>query len=357
VIRAARAAGRLLAVAVAAACGPTPHAAAPKPSPAAPPRFGGLDAYGSPKLDAAALAALEPDARALVATVDEAEARRLQDSLLARVNALGDFAFVQPSLVTYYPPDGQVAYLTIDVVERADGARRLRFCAAPTGKHADPAGLVAAWRAYQDKYFELLQQGKVAAENKPCPAWHCLGDPTDPALRAWAEKFVTDVPAHGDELAAILADDADARARAAAAFLLAYLPDGKRVVALELAALDDPEAEVRNNAMRVLAFIAMEHADLDVPIEPILPALDGPLTTDRNKALAIVAGLVHRPGGVEKYRAAIVGAGDVLLRLLALQQPNNHDFAWDILRTVSGQELDERDLDGYAAWLRNQRAP
>jgi hypothetical protein len=37
------------------------------------------------------------------------------------------------------------------------------------------------------------------------------------------------------------------------------------------------------------------------------------------------------------------------LRLLKLEQPNNHDPAYRILRTVSGENFGERD---YAAWER-----
>ena len=51
----------------------------------------------------------------------------------------------------------------------------------------------------------------------------------------------------------------------------------------------------RNNAARVLSDVAHHHPEIAIPLEPVLRGLDGPTTTDRNKAAAIVDGLVRRP--------------------------------------------------------------
>lgn len=57
-------------------------------------------------------------------------------------------------------------------------------------------------------------------------------------------------------------DDCDAHHRGSAAFLIAYTPDGKRVVDALLPALRDPSPYVRNNASRVLAAMAHDHPEI-----------------------------------------------------------------------------------------------
>lgn len=84
------------------------------------------------------------------------------------------------------------------------------------------------------------------------------------------------------------------------------------------------------------------------------PDLDGPTTTDRNKAAAIVDGLVRRPDSSNLRHEVIARAGPTLLKLLALGQPNNHDFAYQILKQVSGQDFGEHDVDRWRAWLLQQ---
>jgi hypothetical protein len=341
------------AVAVAVAvelfgCGRRPSPP-PPPPPAAPGAvsFGGLDAYGSAAFDAPVLARFGPDARRLVET-DPPGGR---DLLGDKVQALGDFIWTDVAVVTYFEAGGQVAYVTIDVVERKDAARRMPFRAAPTGTVADPEDLSATWQSYEAKLFTLLSAGAVSAEYKPCPAWHCHGDYDHPELRPLVEKLITRVPVHVDDLAHVLRADRDPVKRAGAAFALAHAPDGARLVALMLEAMTDDSALVRNAAMRVLADIAHRHPDLAMPIEPFLGAIDWPSTTDRNKALAIIAGLLARPDGARHRDLVARRAGPTLVALLRLRQPNNHDFAWVILKAVSGREYDDRDEAAWTAWL------
>ncbi len=48
-------------------------------------------------------------------------------------------------------------------------------------------------------------------------------------------------------------------------------------------------------------------------------------------------------------------AGATLLAMLRLQQPNNHDFAYSILKRISGQSFGERDYAAWEAWLSTVR--
>ena len=40
--------------------------------------------------------------------------------------------------------------------------------------------------------------------------------------------------------------------------------------------------------------------------------------------------------------------------MLRLEQPNNHDQAYDVLKAISGQGYGERDYDAWAAWLKKR---
>ncbi|HMG23975.1 MAG TPA: hypothetical protein VK607_21720, partial [Kofleriaceae bacterium] len=204
----------VLAFALAAACGRS--ASAPPPAAARP---------------AAAAATARPDQEARLIAVDvfdtdpssveHVQARHgdalralLRDPADANVRAVteairadGGYAYVEPSTVTYYEPQGRISYLTIDIVDQRDVAQRMAFSPRPTGTHADPGGLIAAWQAYEAAAFSLLARGELSAPPADCPSFHCFGDPRQPALRSLAAEMAARVPAHVDELATILRDD------------------------------------------------------------------------------------------------------------------------------------------------------
>jgi len=272
-------------------------------------------------------------------------------ALFAAIRGLGDFAYVEPALVGYFEPDGTKYYLTIDFVDRDDADRRMAFSPDPTGDYPDPAGLLAAWDEYNAKTMELIRSREMSPQRVDCPALHCLGNSAHPQVKAYLERFAAEVPAHVDELQTILRDDHADRKRGAAAYLLAYAPDRPAAIKAILAAFADSSAYVRNNAMRVIADVATYHPTLDVPLEPVLTALSYPATTDRNKAAAILDGLLARPDADEHRDEVATRAGATLVAMLRLQQPNNHDFAYRILKTISGQDFGERNYEAWEAWL------
>ncbi len=271
--------------------------------------------------------------------------------VVKEIETLGDFAQIEPALIGYYEPDGMKYYLTLDFVDRADAARRRPFFAAPTGTHEDPEALLADWHEYEKRVFALMGAQKMSPDRVACPAFHCLGDSTNPEVKPLFDGIVTRAPRHVAELAAILHDDKSPGKRGTAAYVLAFSSDGVALVKLLLPSINDPDSLVRNNVMRVLYDIAAYHPEVDVPLDPVLAALDFPETTDRNKASAVVSALLKRPGA-ESLRCPIAQrAGTTLLAMLRLEQPNNHGFAYIILKALSGKDLGERNYDAWQAWL------
>jgi hypothetical protein len=316
----------------------------------------GIDVYGTTRVDVAWVKDhLGDKIDRLVATEDEAEHKQLKTEITDAIRAqYKDLGWVELSGITYFKPEGQQAYVTIDVVEKRDLRARRTFRAPPTGDPEDPAGLLAAWKEYEALFFTLLRAGQITPVRVECPAFHCIGGYEHEKFKPFGERFLRDVPPNEARLIRVLREDKDGEDRATAAFLLAHIHDGKKLVALMLSALDDPSSLTRNNATRVLVDVARHHPELAIPLPPILHLLDGPTTTDRNKAVAVLSGLVARPDGAKLHRQVIQQAGPTLLKLLALEQPNNHDFAYQILKDVSGRDFGERDIAAWQQWLRAQ---
>ncbi|MGK3997729.1 HEAT repeat domain-containing protein [Sorangium sp. So ce1024] len=334
----------------------TPAASvAPAAPPAAPrPVLRAVDVYGTDRFDGAWVATRFGDVlQRWLDTEDQAERKALNkeivDVILAEHKAIG---WIELSPIIYFDR-GEVlnAYVTVDVVERRDMEERLSFGPHPSGDFEDPAGLLAAWKDYQDTFFSMVYEKEIGPGRVACPAFHCLGGYEHEKLRPYGERFVNDVPPNEDELIRILKEDKDPEDRGAAAFLLAHIKDGEKLVSLMLPVLNDPDALVRNNAMRVLMDVAMLHHDVPIPLTPFLKALDGPTTTDRNKAAGVTWGLINRPEGTKLHAQVIKEAGPTLLKLLKLEQPNNHDIAYRILKKVSGRDFPERDRAAWEKWL------
>jgi hypothetical protein len=241
------------------------------------------------------------------------------------------------------PP--QQVHVAIDVVEQADAARRMPFRMKPAQELDDPGGVLALWMEYQQKMSDLALAGTpMRVDENNCPVLHCIAPFDLPELAPYLPRLDSGAREHEGELYAVAANSADASERATALFVLAHTNDAQRLAPVLGRAIYDPSAGVRNNAMRVLMFLAQRRADVDFPIRDLIAALDFPSSTDRNKAAYTVAALAEQPPYRDAIRAEAVPAA---LRLLRLETPNNHDPAYEILRRVSGETYGDRD---YAAW-------
>lgn len=309
-----------------------------------------IDLYGSDQVTLEQVEAkIGPRLQAYLEAITsgDREAAQVLDAEITEVlQAMGDFALVELSRIQYFT-DGNPTYLTIDLVDADDRAARMTFAAEPTGQVEGVEELLAAWSEYQEAGFALLRAGTMPQGKPQCPAYHCVfGFPGD--LAAFGQRFEAEVPQHQAVLERVLREDADFEDRAHAAFLLAHIDDGAALVQLMLEAIDDPSSTVRNNALRVLGAVATDHPQVEIPLDPILRALDYPLTTDRNKVLYVLSGLAKRP----ELQAEIARrAGATLIDILRLRQPNNHDFAYQILQAVSGEDFGARDYEAWKEWF------
>ena len=284
----------------------------------------------------------------------DAFAKCVQD-LNARIVGSYDFAYAKFSFIGYFNPTGRPVYATLDVVEKADKATRMDFLPRPKGEFKDPDGVLAAWESYMDTGWQLVKSGEITTARPDCVAFHCLFGHQHPRLARYEKLFLTAASKNLSELKQIFLHDHDDGHRAAAAFVLAYMKDGKALIDLLASRVTDESSEVRNDIIRVFSDIAFHHPELELPLDGVIKVLNFPETTDRNKASAVIYALLSHSEQVEKYRPVLMKKTvPILLRMLRLLQPNNHDWAYQSLKILAGQDFGERNYGAWDAWFAQQ---
>jgi hypothetical protein len=313
----------------------------------------GIDTFGSRQVTIEQiLVAAKSDIENFVAAITSRDEKAMEQSYTAaktKIEKLGHFAFVKISLIQYPPPKPSI-YVTVDLVDQADQAKRMNFLPSPHKSFLDPGHLLAAWEAYQDLGLKLMLSGDLKVSEK-CPAFHCVVGFDDPRLKQYGAQFNDQVPKYESTLYEILREDQDPRHRANAVFLLAHTHDGKKLVRNLTPSIRDEAEEVRNNVMRVFGYVGQFHPELTLPTEAIAEALNFPTTTDRNKALFALASISQ----ITNQREYLIkNTGSLLVSILKLQQPNNHDLAYSVLKTLSGRNFGEHDYSAWEKWLADQ---
>jgi hypothetical protein len=177
----------------------------------------------------------------------------------------------------------------VGIRERDDSA--LVFRAAPTGSEQLPADLVASGSRYFQALMAGIRQG-ISQENDS--AGHSIAE--YPPARFEQLGFIAFAQDNVDLLRAVLRNSSNAQQRALAAQVMAYAADKRSIVPDLVAAIRDPNEEVRNNAMRALAVMAMyeqahPESGLNVPYTPFIDMLSSVEWTDRNKSSFALAAL------------------------------------------------------------------
>jgi len=295
--------------------------------------------------------ALEKLAHALAAHDDRAFID-LYSKVTLGIQAMGDFAYAEISPVIYFDK-GEYCYVTVDIVEQRDKDRRLKFRPQPRKRFSDPDGLLATWGEYEGAALALIEKGEL--NRGQCPdlysEWGLWGF-DHPALKKYDEIFRAAVPKNKQRLKAILREDEKETNRARAVFLLTQLPDPHEVVRALVPSMRDSSPRVRTRVLRALYQLVKKRPDVVVPVGPFLEALDLPATIERSKALAILGELANKE---ENKGILIRKGGSGLTHILMLLQPNNHDYAYDILKKISGKDFGERNYKAWEQWLNSER--
>ena len=274
--------------------------------------------------------------------------RRMENDLVEKYG----FVFARLSWSDFFADGKHKAFLDIDVVEPADRAVRMPFKAAVRKSIPDPGGLLSQWTQYNDLGWRLFKSGELSISHN-CLAAYCEWGTETPELKAYEERFVSLAKDHKEPLQKIVRLDKDPLKRASAVYLLAYLPDVQESAKLIEPGLDDPDAEVRTAALKVYADYAAGHKEVSLPTEKINAALDYPTAADRNKAIAVVAGMASNP---LHRRFLIMKAGSQILKLMQSKEPSIADTAYAAIGILSGETFKRENSDAWRSWLTQARA-
>ncbi len=275
----------------------------------------------------------------------------LKDNLDKQLKKLGDFSYIELSLIQY--PLNRKIYFTIDVIDKIDQNRLPHFTSYPHHSVTDPYNLVKSWRTYELTAMRLSWNGDLK-QVKSCSQLHCVYGFEHADLKKYENIFDTKVPKSKSQLIKVLRYDKDEYNRAAAAYLLGHLRNGQELISILKPYMWQSSSAVRNAVMRVMgvALLNMKATHPDFPIKDAVTALDFPTLTDRNKALVILSALANQP----RYAKYIIQhASDNLMEELKQVQLNVHGLAYDTLRNMSHQKYGERDYAAWEAWLAKKK--
>lgn len=285
---------------------------------------------------------------------DLKELKKVHDKIMSSFKEIDDFSVVELSIIYY--PDKKKAHGTVDLVRKKDSYRipeqKKRVQASPITVSKETETLFKIWANYDDKYQELLQKGKVI-DYRDCPVLHCKWSFSEEERKELVPLLTKGAAKHAKELMQIAKNSPDDSQRAEAIFLLGNGNNPQELVDYLVDFIDDPSDLVRNNVMRVLGFIVDKHPVKNVDVNKVIKALNYPYVTDRNKAGFILWGIAKSDKG--SHKIIVREAGENLLKLLELKQPNNHDFGYLILKEVSGQTYGEHDYERWAEWVYSQQ--
>ena len=174
---------------------------------------------------------------------------------------------------------------------REAGSAMLEFNPAPAGSELLPPEIVGISSRYFRALMEGVQRGEAGEDDR---AGHSLS--LYPPARAEQQNMMAFAADNLDLLRNVLRNSANSEHRAIAAQAIAYTDDKRSVIHDLAVATRDPDAGVRNNAIRALAVMAMYEqsnpdADWNVPYDPFIDLLNSLEWTDRNKASFALAAL------------------------------------------------------------------
>lgn len=276
---------------------------------------------------------------------------KLEEKMLAKIKQVDDFAEVKLSTVDY--PLEQRSFATLDIVKQSES---YRIPAHNSAKHRqkialskDIQALFQLWNDYDVQKMQLIKANKYDVSKTSCPVMHCTWGFDQEAIKNTLPKLREGVVKHKQALFNIVKNSENDQERGDAIFILANDTDYQALAKVLINYTDDASDLVRNNVMRVLGAIVAKHKIPQLDVSKIIQALNYPYVTDRNKAAYVLLGLIKSDSST--HAQVIKQAGHTLLDLLKLRQPNNHDFAYEILKEISHKNYSADDYMSWSQWI------
>ncbi|KTD17391.1 hypothetical protein [Legionella jordanis] len=280
---------------------------------------------------------------------------KLHDQIINQIKKYGDFSFVDISIIYY--PDKNTRYTTIDIVPSSE---MFRIPNPPKRKidkelvlNTETKNLFKLWSRYNEDNISLINKGTFSSKQQACPVVHCIWGFDKKELNEYLPKFRTLASKNINQLKNFIRLSSNDEERGDAIFLLAHSDDYRSTASFLFDYVNDESAVVRNNSLRVIAGILSTHKIDDLPLQKIIEALNYPLVTDRNKAANVLYHAAHNDATT--HEQIITGAGNILVNLLKLKQPNNHNPAYLTLKEISHQNYSEYDYQHWQEWIDSRK--
>jgi len=274
-----------------------------------------------------------------------------RNALIAEVKKKEGYLYVNLDTVYYSKND---YYTTVEII-KPNQTERLKYITDKSSprhypKIHDVIEKMDEYRALSDK---LWMENKIHPTHAACPVYHCTMGFDHPQLKPYLSLFNQAVAHEKQFILNTLNQDPNPERRGAAAYLIGHFKDPNDIISVLLPHVQDRDEVVRNNVIRVLSLTVLKSKITDIDPAPFVALLDSPISTDRNKSLFLLAELAQSKP-VKTY--LIQHADRQLLTILAMKQPNQQEFAYSIMKELSGQDFGEHNLQAWQAWVQNAKA-
>jgi hypothetical protein len=328
-----------------------------------------LDVYGVDKEEAALLmkqyrpqllhvtrklyAGLEADFNKFFDSSEALQWRDERQALMDKIKREHGYAYTQLETIFY----GKKEYCTTLEIVPLSQKQRLHYLPVTQTHHADVSrhDVIDEMRKYLTLGEKLFLTHEIEATHASCPVYHCTMGFEHPQLKPYLKTFNLAAQNERPLILRTLKSDPNPNRRALAAYFVGHFKDPNDIVNTLLPYVNDPDEAVRNNVIRVLSLTThkanITHLDPTVFVQ----LLDSPCPTDRNKSLFLLS-VLSQSEATQQYLIAHGKAP--LLNILRLQQPNQHDFAYQILKAISHEDFGPHDERRWAIWFdqkNNQR--
>lgn len=309
-----------------------------------------LTQYSSGLKEIARLAytGLTENAEAFFNSPEAQKLREQRELLLEKIKTEHHYPYVALDTI-FYGKDDYCSTLEIVKSGQQDRLRYLSRQAQPA--YPKKGDVIDTMEEYLEVGRDLFLSSQIQPKHADCPVYHCSAGFDHPKLKPYLSRFNTAAIQERALILETLKNDPNPVRRTSAAYLAAHFTDPQDIVNVLLPYVNDPDDGVRNSVIRVLSLTTQKANITNLDPTPFLQLLDSPIGTDRNKSLFLLSVLAQSKA---TKRELTQHAKAPLLAILRLQQPNQHDFAYRILKEISQQDFGPHDEARWAAWFDEQ---
>lgn len=273
------------------------------------------------------------------------EVLRKQSELTNTIKEKYEFAYVKFNTVKYPMKDD--LYTTIEVITKNQPNRLKYVSQNQKTNFPQKNDIIQKMLEFQTISLDIAMSSPKI--NEKCAVHHCIGPFSHPQLKPYLEMFNTAAKKEKKLILNTIKNDPDHERRGAAIFLVGHFKNPHEIIKVLTPQLDNNSSLVRNNAMRVIGATVASAKLTNIDARPFIKQLDSPYVTDRNKALYVLYGLMNNA----KPKQQILDNGkERLVKILYLKQPNNHEFAYQILKSISGKDYADNNYKEWEKWAK-----